>query len=406
MNQESVGRNATAASSPEPGALKELFLLDRDMVFLNHGSFGACSRPVFEVYQNWQRELEAQPVAFLHRRIKGLLAESRASLAAYLGTAPDNLVYTPNVTVAVNIVARSLSLEPRDEVLSTDLEYGAVDRLWSYACARRGARYVRLPVTLPVTSAEALVEEVWAGVNERTRVIALSHLTSSTALILPVEEICRRARRAGILTVIDGAHVPGHLDLRLDELGADFYGGNCHKWLCAPKGSGFLYARPAVQDLLEPFVVSWGYQAEVPGLSPFIDHLEWGGTDDPAAYLSVPAAIEFQRRHDWPRVRPACHALAGEARRRILALSELPAIAPDSAAWWGQMCTIPLPPVDSARLKARLWDEYRVEVPVLLVRDQPMVRVSVQAYNEPDDIDRLLEALTRLLSEEATSDRI
>jgi isopenicillin-N epimerase len=387
----------SVASPTELAALGEQFLVRRDITFLNHGSYGACPRPVFETYQSWQRELESQPVEFLGRRVRGLLAEARAALGEYLGTAADNVVYAPNVTWAINAVAHSLALQPGDEVLATDLEYGAVDRTWRYYCGKRGARYINQPISLPMTTAETFVDELWAGVTERTRVISISHITSGTALVLPVAEVCRRARAAGIMTVIDGAHAPGQIDLNLDELGADFYGGNCHKWLCAPKGSGFLFARPEHQDSLDPLIISWGYEADVPGPSRFLDHLERTGTQDPAAYLSVPAAIAFQRAHDWPRVRAACHLLARDARERIAALTGLPQIAPDSAEWWVQMSTCPLPPVDAQHLKERLWDDYQVEIPVSSRSGQTFVRVSIQAYNRPEDVDRLLEALKALL---------
>jgi len=384
------------ASSTALAALREQFLVRRDITFLNHGSFGACPRPVFEVYQSWQRELESQPVEFISRRMHGLMGEARAALGSFLGTAADNLIFAPNVTWAINAVVRSLFLQPGDEVLATNLEYGAVDRTWRYYCAQRGAHYINQPITLPVTTPEAFVEELWAGVTERTRVITISHITSGTALILPVAEVCRRARAAGILTVIDGAHAPGQIDLNLDALGADFYGGNCHKWLCAPKGAGFLFARPECQEMLSPFIISWGYEADIPGPSLFLDHYERTGTHDPSAYLSVPAAIAFQREHDWPRVRAACHLLLREARERIAALTNLPQIAPDSPEWWVQMCTCPLPLTDAARLKEHLWNDYQIEIPVSSRNSQTFVRVSIQAYNRPEDIDRLLEALTAL----------
>ncbi len=385
------------ASPTELAALGEQFLVRRDITFLNHGSYGACPRPVFETYQSWQRELESQPVEFLSRRVRGLLAEARAVLGEYLGTAADNVVYAPNVTWAINAVAHSLALQSGDEVLATDLEYGAVDRTWRYYCNKSGARYINQPISLPVTTAETFVGELWAGVTERTRVISISHITSGTALILPIVEVCRRAREAGILTVIDGAHAPGQIDLNLDDLGADFYGGNCHKWLCAPKGAGFLFVRPEHQDSLDPLIISWGYEADNPGPSRFLDHLERTGTQDPAAYLSVPAAIAFQREHDWPRVRAACHLLARDARARIAALTGLPQIAPDSAEWWMQMCTCPLPPIDGMRLKERLWDDYQVEIPVSSRNGRASVRVSIQAYNDQEDVNRLMEALSVLL---------
>jgi isopenicillin-N epimerase len=210
--------------------LRGEFLLDQSVTFLNHGSFGATPRAVFERYQEWQRELERQPVLFLARRLDALLAEARAELGAYVGADPDDLVFVPNATAGVNVAAWPLGLKQGDEVLSTDLEYDALDLTWEHVCGDFGARYVRTPIRLPVTSADEIVEAVWAGVGPRTRALFLSHHTSSTAMTLPVRELCRRAREAGIRTIVDGAHVPGHLPLNLRELDADYYAGNCHKW--------------------------------------------------------------------------------------------------------------------------------------------------------------------------------
>jgi isopenicillin-N epimerase len=378
---------------------KDQFLLRPDMAFLNHGSFGACPRPVFETYQSWQRQLEEQPVEFLGRRFNHLLATARAGLAAYLGTQPTSLVYVPNATYGVNIVARSLDLRPGDEVLATDHEYGAADRTWRFVCARRGARYVNQRIDLPFDDPEAFVEQLWAGVTERTRVIFLSHITSPTALIFPIEAVCRRAREAGILTLIDGAHAPGQIDLALDAIGADFYTGNCHKWMLAPKSAGFLYARPERQPLLHPLVVSWGWESLTPGVSPFVDYFEWRGTHDPAAYLSVPAAIDFMDARDWPVVRLACHELAAAAREQVAALSALPQVCAE--AWFGQMCIAPLPPCDMAELKRRLWDEFAIEIPLTEWDGRQFVRISIQCYNSPRDVERLVVALEQLLPQVA-----
>jgi isopenicillin-N epimerase len=388
-------------SLPTLPVAADQFLLRPGISFLNHGSFGACPRPVFDTYQGWQRKLEEQPVEFLGRQITTLLAEARARLAAYLDTQADNLVYVPNATYGVNIVARSLELAPGDEVLASNHEYGACDRAWRFVCERRGVRYINQPIALPVASEEALVEQLWAGVTERTRVIFLSHITSPTALIFPLAAICRRAREHGIMTVIDGAHAPGQIDLALDALGADFYTGNCHKWLCAERASGFLYARPELQHLLDPLVISWGWEAAVPRDSQFLDYFEWPGTYNPASYLATPAAIEWQASHNWPAVRAACHELLLETSHRIAALSGLPQISPDTTEWWSQMRTIPLPPCNMAALKERLWDEYQVEVPMVGWNGGHYVRVSIQCYNGPNDVDRLLEALKRLLPETA-----
>lgn len=404
---------ANAKWGPGPD-LRSEFLLRPDVVFLNHGSFGACPRPVFEEYQRWQLELERQPVDFLGRRFHGLMREAREALAAYVGAGAGDLVYVSNATTGLNVVARSLRLEPGDEVLATSHEYGALDRTWRFVCSLRGATYINQPLSLPVGSAEQAVEAIWSGVTDRTRVLFLSHITSPTALILPVAELVRRARAAGILTIVDGAHAPGQIPLDLDALGADFYAGNLHKWLCAPKGAGFLHARRAAQSLVEPLVVSWGWQPEQTTLlaldtvetSPFVLQQEWQGTRDISAHLAVPAAIRFQEERDWPRVRRGCHDLLSDARQAIGGLTGLAPICPDSAEWYAQMATFPLPPCDAAELKRRLYDEYRVEVPIIEwpapgqggpEGRRQFVRVSVQGYNTRQDLDVLLSALSALL---------
>lgn len=376
---------------------KEMFLLRPDMVFLNHGSFGACPRPVFEEYQRWQLEMERQPVEFLARRYDTLLYEARAVLGNYLNASPEDLVYISNATTGINIVARSLKFESGDEILGTDHEYGAIDRTWRFICHRTGARYINQPIALPVTSSAEFVEHFWKGVTPRTKIISLSHITSATALIFPVVAICRRAREAGILTIIDGAHAPGQIPVDLQQIGADFYSGNCHKWLCAPKGAAFLYARPEVQHLVEPLVVSWGWQNPEAGAHTFVDWLEWQGTRDYAAFLSVSAAIAFQEEHNWAKVREGCHALLTDYRQRINQLTGLEPICPDLQEWYAQMATIRMPECDVAQLQKRLWETYRIEIPHILWNDQPFFRISVQAYNTPEDIEAFMEALKQEL---------
>lgn len=374
------------------------FQIRSDLTFLNHGSFGACPRPVFEAYQQWQLRLEEDPVEFLGRRRNDLLREAREQLATYVGTQADQLVFVENATFGVNIVARSLQLEPGDEVLATDHEYGASDRTWRFLCGQRQVRYINQPIPLPLTSDEEILEYLWRGVTTRTRVIFISHITSPTALIFPLEKICQRARAAGILTVVDGAHAPGHIPLHLDELGVDFYIGNCHKWLCAPKGAGFLYARPEHQALLQPLIVSWGWESLAPSASPFQDYFGWVGTKDPASYLSVPAAIAFLREYDWETVRQACHELASSARQRIASLVGSEQICPDSPQWWGQMCSIPLPDGDAHTLQRHLREAWNIEVPVISWQNRRLIRLSLQGYNSPADIEHLLTALQAAFS--------
>lgn len=376
--------------------LKRHFLLDPTVTFLNHGSFGAVPKPVFKEYQRWQRELENRPVEFLGRRFPDLMRTAREGLASYLGTTAGNVVYAQNVTVALNIVARSLELGAGDEVLTTNHEYGALDRTWRFLSKERGFTYINQPVDL--TSHEAFVASFWRGVTLRTRVIFLSHITSPTASLFPIQALIERAKEQKVITIIDGAHAPGQIPLHLDSLGADFYGGNLHKWLCAPKGAGFLYARPEVQHMLKPLVVSWGYEALAPGDSTFIDHHEWWGTRDPAAFLTVPQAIQFQQDHDWAQVRTACHQLAVETWKRIHDLTGLAPLHSDPETWFAQMIVAALPAdTDLAALKARLYDEYRIEIPVLQWNERKLIRLSVQGYNSHKDMDALLFALKKLL---------
>jgi isopenicillin-N epimerase len=377
---------------------KELFLLDPTVVFLNHGSFGATPRPVFEKYQWWQRELERQPVEFLGRRFASLMREARAALADYIHTDADNIIYIPNATTGLNIVARSLPLKPGDEIITTDHEYGALDRTWRFLCRKSGAVYKQVDIPMPVTTAEDFIERVWSGVTPRSRVLFLSHITSPTALTFPIQELCRRARQVGIISIIDGAHTVGQIPLDMAVIGADFYSSNLHKWLCSPKGSAFLYARPNMQSLIEPLVVSWGYEAEKPTASRFIDEQEWTGTRDIAAYLTTPEAIHFCEEHRWEEVRGLCHALARYARDGITALTGLLPISPDSNEWYMQMVTLPLPPCDHELLKTKLYDEFRIEIPTIKWQDKPYIRVSIQAYNTQEDVDRLVEALKKSLS--------
>jgi isopenicillin-N epimerase len=396
----------------QPAPLRDAFLLDPDTVFLNHGSFGACPAEVFAVYQQWQRELERNPVEFLGRRSAALLWQARQQLAAYVGAAAQDLVFVANATTGVNVVARSLGLQPGDQVLATDHEYGACDATWRFVCAQAGAQYVQVALPLPFR-ADEVVPRLMAAVTPRTRLVFASHITSTTALTLPVAVLCVAARERGIDSFIDGAHAPGQVALDLSTLGADFYTGNAHKWLCAPKGAAFLHARPERQRMLDATVVSWGYEAEragagagagasldvaapsafdsYTGVAPFERRLQWQGTRDIAAFLAVPAAIDFQQRHHWPAWRARCHRMAMGTLHRVLARNGLQPIAPDAA--YGQMVTVPVRATDPEALRSWLFERHRIEVPVTRHGDACFVRVSVQAYNSPADLAALEAAL-------------
>ena len=340
------------------------FLLDPGITFLNHGSYGACPAPVFARYQELQRELERNPVAFLARRFDELTAGSRAALAAFLGARPDDLVFVPNATAGLNAVIRSLRLEPGDEVLTTRHEYGAVTRTWEFV----GAKLVY-----------AEPDELAAAIGPRTRAVSVSHITSPTALVLPVAAICAAARAAGALAIVDGAHAPGQVPLDLDALGADVYAGNCHKWLCAPKGAGFLWARPEHQRWIEPLVISWGYGDD----RTFADRHGWQGTRDPAAALTIPAAIEAHGLLDLE----GCRRLAAAAHELLPPVGSSPA-----PQMWATEVATDAP----EELQRRLFDEHAIEVVVREWEGRSLLRVSIAPYNDEADIERLVAALETL----------
>ena len=381
--------------------MRELFLLDPDVIFLNHGSFGACPKPVFAELQRWQLAMERNPVEFLGRRSAALLHAARQRLAGFLDADVDDLVFVPNATTGVNTVAQSMLLQPGDEVLTTDHEYGACDATWRLVCKRTGAHYRRVQIPLPF-DAESFVARLMAAVTPRTRLIFLSHITSTTALIFPVAALCAAARERGISTLVDGAHAPGQINLSLATVGADFYTGNCHKWLCAPKGAAFLHVRPEHHAAVHAPVVSWGYVATEDegghtGFDAYVGktllerRLQWQGTRDIAAWLSVPAALEFLAAHDWPARRAECHTRALALQTRVGARNGLNPIGRDED--FGQMVPIPVRCTEPEALRARLFEQHRIEVPVTQHAGQVFVRVSVQAYTSDAELQALENAL-------------
>ncbi|HPC82426.1 MAG TPA: aminotransferase class V-fold PLP-dependent enzyme [Thermoanaerobaculaceae bacterium] len=383
--------------------VRDEFVLDPGVVFLNHGSFGACPVEVLAAQQAWQREMERNPVELLARRSAALLREAREKLAGFLGARADDLVFVSNATTGVNTVARSLDLGPGDEVLTTDHEYGACDAAWEWVCRREGARVVRVPIPLPFEPAE-LPDRLLSAVTAHTRVVYLSHITSTTALVFPVAEVCRRAGELGILSLVDGAHAPGHVPLDLEAVGADFYTGNCHKWMCAPKGAGFLHARAEHHARLDALVVSWGYCADADGhagfaaftgSTPLERRLQWQGTRDISAFLAVPAAIDFLERHDWIAAAARGHALAVATRDRVVRLTGLPAICRDADC--GQMVAAELPWRDPEALRRELFERFRIEVPLTVHAGRLLVRPSFAMYSTSSDGDALLAALETVL---------
>jgi len=376
-----------------PEQLREYFLLNPDVAFLNHGSFGACPKPVFENYQAWQREIESEPVRFIGNRQGDLLTNARQRLAGYLNADDSDIAFITNATSGVNVVARSMKLQPGDEILGTDLEYGACDYTWQHLCDRFGATYVKQPIPMPLASKEAVIDALFAGVTANTKAIYISHITSGTSFIMPVAEICQRARELGILSVVDGAHAPGQVPIDLAAIDADFYTGNLHKWLCAPKGAAFLYARKDQQDWVESLTISWGWH---PGHS-FVSRNQQQGTQDVSRYLAVPAAIDFQEQHNWPEVRASCHRRLRRFREQLHARFGTTPLYPEDGGWYAQMGLITLPVDDVSGLNQRLYDDYAIEVPFTSHAGWNFVRVSVQGYVSDNDLDRLATALTEII---------
>lgn len=372
------------------------------VTYLNHGSFGPSPRVVQENRLGWIRQLESEPMDFFVRRLSGLLEEALDPLAKLLNCPSDNLVCVPNATSGMNVVAANLPLSAGDEVLLTDHEYGAVVRIWGQACRQAGGRTVLARLPRPLDSIEKIVDAVFEKVNDRTKLIVVSHVTSQTAVVLPVREICEKAKECGVPVCIDGPHALGMVDVDLREIDPDFYAASCHKWISAPFGTGFLYVRSRHKQGLKPNVLSWGRSLR--GAAPsWKDEFHWPGTFDPTPYLAVPAAIGFLDSVGIDAFREQTHALARHARERLLELSEEPPLTPDDPAWYRSMVTVPFAslgaesafPGDIHPLQRWLWEEHRIEVPVIGWHEAPHVRVSCHLYNTPDDVDRLIDAIAQ-----------
>jgi isopenicillin-N epimerase len=377
--------------------MKSLFLLDSEITFLNHGSFGACPKPIFENYQYWQLELEKEPVQFIQKNSAQYLKTSKDALANYIGCSSDDFFYTTNPTVAVNTVLRSLNLKEGDEVLTTNHEYGAMDRTWSYFSKKKGIKYIRQNISLPILSKEQILNEFWSGYTSKTKIIFISHISSVTALVFPVKEICEKARELGLITIIDGAHVPGQLDLNIQQLNPDFYTGALHKWMLAPKGVSFLYVKKTFQNSIDPLVVSWGYESESPSDSQFLDYHQHQGTRDISAFLTIPKAIEFLRVNNWEERAASCRKLIRDNYNKFCELLNSKPICPVTSEFLVQMCSIPIQTTKPLELKETLFHKYKIEIPVMKLEDKFFLRIAINGYNSQQDLEILQEALEDII---------
>ncbi len=388
-------------SATEWSAARAAMLLDLGVANLNCGSFGPTPRAVFEEAQRLRQRQAEEPMDFLLRQLPPLLWEARRRLAAFAGTEPGRLLFTANVTAGINLVASSLVLASPGEVLLSDHEYGAMHWCWERAARRLGLTLRTFALPTLTEDPAAIVEAACRAMSPRTRLLFFSHVLSPTGLVLPARELCREARRRGVLTLIDGAHAPGMLPLDVSAIGCDFYAANCHKWLLAPLGSGFLTFAPEHADRLGPLQVSWGYHTTAAldepdefGSTARLRRLEFEGTRDLCPWLAVPAAIDFQAGLGFERIRARMRELVAHARRR---LAELPPATPENDQLSGALMAFQLPAgVDPQKLRAGLWEK-RIEVNIVERPERLLLRTSTHFFNTHEEIDRLAEVLPGLL---------
>ena len=369
------------------------------VTYLNHGSFGLTPLPVRKAVREWQDRLHDQPMNFYTREYEPAWFQARKALADFVGANEDGLVFTENATAGMNIVARSLRFEPGDEILLNDHEYGAVRRIWERVARETGA-VVRI-ATLPQKfgDAEEVIRALIKETTNRTKLVVVSHITSPTATILPVQMICDTFRARGIMVCVDGPHALLQVDLNIEELGCDFYTASCHKWLCAPLGSGFLYVREPLRAQIEPTIMSWG-RVFAEDRRNWRDEFVWSGTRDPSAWLAIPNAIAFLKELGIEAIRAYGRRLASYARTNLVNQFGLEPLMPDSTDWQGMMAHVPIPNGDAKALQTAIWKRFHTEVPIIAFNGGRYVRVSSHAYNDVDQIDRLTEHLARLTSEE------
>jgi len=384
--------------------------IDPDVVFLNHGSFGACPKPVLAAQAELRGRLEREPCDFMAREWEGRVDEARTALARFVGADPDALALVTNATMGVNTVLRSLSFAPGDEILVVDQGYNACHNAARFVAERSGARVVVAHAPFPLADPGEVTSAILERVTERTRLALVDHVTSATGLVLPIEAIVQGLDARGVDTLVDGAHAPGMIPLALDALRAAYYTGNCHKWMCTPKGSGFLYVRPDRQDLVHPLVISHGRNARRHDRSRFRLEFDFTGTQDPTAWLVIPDAIRFMGSllpGGWDALRERNHALAVRGRSLLGDALGIEAPAPESMI--GSLATVPLPPARDAKdmaplsvdpIMAALFERYRIEVLASVWPAAPgrILRVSAQVYNEESHYARLALALRELLA--------
>ncbi|WP_089128972.1 aminotransferase class V-fold PLP-dependent enzyme [Tolypothrix sp. NIES-4075] len=387
----------------QSSSFQQLWLLDSSVTFLNHGSFGACPKAVLSAQQRLREQLENEPLRFFGREWEGLLDDARSKLAEFVGADAENLVFVPNATTGVNSVLRSLIFHPEDEILTTNHEYNACRNALDFIASRTGARVVVAKIPFPLESPQQILDAVIERVSPKTRLALLDHVTSQTGLIFPIQELVKQLQERGVDTLVDGAHAPGMLALNLSEIGATYYTGNCHKWLCAPKSAAFLYVQPDKQPEIRPLTISHGANSPRTDKSRFQLEFDWMGTNDPTAYMCVPEAIAFMGSllsGGWDELRQRNHQLALQARQLLCEALNVSMLCPDEMI--GSMAVVPMPEVLESRsfmsLRDELFDRFGIQVQVVPWQEKPklLVRVSAQIYNTLEQYEYLAKALKEL----------
>ncbi|MEH2314875.1 MAG: aminotransferase class V-fold PLP-dependent enzyme [Nostoc sp.] len=386
-------------------SLNNLWSLDPAVTFLNHGSFGACPKQVLAVQQRLRSQLEQEPLRFFGREWEPLLDDARSKLAAFVGADVQDLVFVPNATTGVNSVLRSLTFSPEDEILTTNHEYNACRNALDFVASRTGARVVVAKIPFPIDSPQQVVAAVIERVTPKTRLALLDHVTSQTGLIFPIQELVKELQQRGVDTLVDGAHAPGMISLNLREIGATYYTGNCHKWLCAPKGAAFLYVRRDKQSEIRPLTISHGTNSPRTDKTCFQLEFDWTGTDDPTAYMCVPEAIAFMGSllpGGWTQLMQQNHHLVLQGRQLLCEALEVQPPCPEEMI--GSMAVVPLPAMlencDFMSIHDELFDKFGIQVPMIPWQEKPrlLVRISAQIYNTPEQYEYLAKVLKGLVS--------
>ena len=387
-------------------SLKNQFLLDKKITFLNHGSFGACPKDIFNEYQLWQKKLENQPVKFLDqfRDFGPNMTNVRRVLSNNINSNINNIVPVVNATTGLNAIIKSLHFKKDDEVLMSNHEYGALEKTWQFIKTKYKIKIKIAKVSLPVTSEEQFIEDFVKKFNSKTKILFVSHITSPTSILFPIKNLIKIARKKNIITIIDGAHAPGHIDLNLKNLKADFYSGNCHKWMMSPKGAAFMWSSSKFKNHLDPLIVSHGWnkknksnnQKGALGNSRFIDMFEYTGTKDPAAWLSVPASIKFINNVKNIKLFKTQSNILYNFSLKLSKIFNMPLLA-DKGFLPPLMISVPIPKVKEFEFQKKLYRNYKIEIPIIPWENRSFVRISFQLYNSEKDLDKLIFALKKLL---------